>query len=158
MHAGGLGRYVQFGRDLAVAAPSREQPQYLQLASGQAERYRRGGLAVAGDLDARPPRQPGYLLQQRAGEELAGEFPGPLQPGGRGVAVSRRRCGVRAAQQRICQRVRLSEGLPGGGVVPGGLVRVTGGAGGFGCEHCRVGLFDPAIACEACCCLFQRRP
>ena len=100
VHAGGLGRDEQLGRDLAVAAPGREQPQYLQLAPGQPERDGRGGVAVAGELDTRAARQPADLLQQRAGAELAGEFCGSLQPGSRGVAVSRCLAAAAAAAAR----------------------------------------------------------
>jgi hypothetical protein len=93
--AGGLGRDEQLGRDLAVAAPGRDQPQDLQFACGQPGRRGPGGPAGTTDLDARPPRQLADLLQQRMGAELPGEVSRSLQPDSRRVLVPGRCRGAR---------------------------------------------------------------
>lgn len=66
------------------------------MRSGRIEQVQpvRGGGCLAAGGNARPAGQPTDLLQQRPGAELAGEFRGPLQPGGRRVPVPALRSGV----------------------------------------------------------------
>jgi len=124
VHAGGLGRDEQLVGDLAVAAPGRDQPQYLELPRRESQPVRLGRrgvpVAVRAERDPGPPGEQGDVVTQRPGAETLRELGSTAQPDSAAGPVAGAERLLGGPEQGKCQRIGLTGRLPRlSGLVPG---------------------------------------